>query len=375
MRKIYKPPYKISIDKMSEFKDPAVEQVLGQFLSERFADFRKEAIESDVEIPDSIPANIADKVRIDTDEGILQFSPTQEDLDGWSDLTDDHNIVHRADSPEFAGGFRGPVLHGNYIAALAESLVRQYFDAHHKEKVNDYFDGKILSLIRRFFVRRGVIGTLNYRFKEAFRPDQQLVLKVTDFSFKNAQDEDKDCMFSMDCELKHPESDVKGSISIEYLLRLPESPKLYDVLEKEGLEVTCTDTVVVDKEELDTYREKINQLGKHIPVLFPLVRTNSKVLLKHFDAMKKRPDFGFDTGIYHKYNIKIYNGAQKLKEGDRLIAHYVPTSKLRRGIQIAKIYVTDEENKVLYEFKTPISLLKEDKPEPSVVEFKEAELN
>jgi len=361
---------------MSEFKYPTVDKVLGPYLSERFANFTEEDQAVEVEVPDTLPANIADKVRIDTDEGILQFTPTQEDLDVWSDLTDDHNIVHKVDSPEFAGGFKGPVLHGNYIAALAESLVLQYFEAHHREKVKDYFDGGILGSIKRFFTRRGVIGTLRYDFKEAFRPGQQLTMKVKDFQFKNAEDEDKDCMFSMECELLHPDSERKGKIGIEYLLRLPESPNLYDVLETEGLEVTCTDHVIMEQEELDTYCKIVNQLGKQIPFLFPVVRTNSKVLIKQFNELKQRQDFDFDTGIYHKYTINIYSGARKLKAGDRLVAHYVPISRMRRGIQKMRIYVTNEENKVLYEFNTKISLLNEvNNDEPSMIQIKDAEMN
>ncbi|MBW3018120.1 MaoC family dehydratase [Candidatus Woesearchaeota archaeon] len=359
--------------------NPEIQQVLGPVLSKKFADFAKEPL-GEIDVPDELPADIADKVRIDAEKGVLQFAPTQEDLDAWSALTDDHNVVHKTNSPEFTGGLKGPILHGNYIAALAETLARQYFEQHHKSKVKDYFDGSILGSIRRFFVRRGIIGFLDYKFSQAFRPGQQLELRVTDFTFDKANEEtgNKDCMFKMACELTHLGSDAKGSINIDYLLRLPESPNLYDVLEKDKLEVTCTDTVVLTQEEADKYRQMVNLPGKDMPALFPVMRTNSKVLIKQFNELMQRRDFEFDTGFYHRYSIWIYDGARRLKLGDRLVAHYVPEGKLNpRGRQKVRIYVTDEENKVLYEFKAPIHLVKavSSSESKTVLPVVDAELN
>ncbi|MBD3259389.1 hypothetical protein GF371_02035 [Candidatus Woesearchaeota archaeon] len=305
--------------------------------------------------------SIEDRIVIDAERGILHYTPTQADIDEFSELTDDHNEPHKENSRFFDGN---SILHGNYIAALAESLARPYFLQHQRKTIQEYFEGSLLGKLAHFFVRRRVIGSLNYSFKEAFHPGQQLELRVKNFMFTKADEKERDCKFKMECELIHPESDKKGRIYIEYLVKLPESPDLTKRLQKDEQTVTHVDEIVLDEEDLDTYRKMLRQPGDYFPVLFPVVRTNSRILIKEFNKLKEKGEIKFDTGIYHKYNIQIYSGARKLKTGDKLKVHYVPDGRFRRNRQKVKVYVTNEDDKILYEFNAPIYFMDAPKRKP-----------
>jgi hypothetical protein len=357
----------IKYTKMSEFTN-RVQEILGPNIFSILAQSGAlETATAELDENELKPEDLSieDRILIDPEKGVLHYTPTQTDIDDFSKLTDDNNEPHREDTRFFNGR---PVLHGNYIAALAESLARPYFLQHQREAIKEYFEGSVLAKLAHFFVRRRVIGSLSYSFKEAFHPGQQLELRVSNFTFKKADEENEksDCKFEMECELIHPESDKKGQIKIEYLLKLPESPDLGKRLEQDGQKVTYNDEITLNEKDLDTYRRMLRQPEEYFPVLFPVVRTNSRILIKEFNQLKDQGKIDFDTGIYHRYGIQIYSDARKLKAGDKLKAHYVPDGALRRGRQKVKVYVTNEDDKILYEFKAPIYFMSAPKGESNL---------
>lgn len=346
--------------------------VLGPRVAHAFLDFHeRNGSSAAMEDPSasSLPVNgdISDRIVLDPEKGVLLYRATLNDILTFSDITGDHNSVHKEGNPFFGEA----LVQGNLIASLAESLVAAYFDRNHFSHVDRYFNenhswipNPFRKLFSHFAVRNKYIGKLSYTFRDEFYPGDELELRVDRFEFRKKAD--RDCKFSVTCHLSHPrkresalakrERYKPGIIKIEYDLVLQPGQKLADTVKGEPL---CTDQIELGSDEFESY---INMLRcrQKLPVMFPVVYTNSRILLKRLSEMKEQGSASFGTGIYQSYKVKLFKGARKLKLGDSLRSFYFSNELAAdANLQAVTLYVTDKDQNILYQFNAPILLLQE----------------
>ncbi|MBW3014316.1 hypothetical protein KY335_03675 [Candidatus Woesearchaeota archaeon] len=357
---------------------PNIEQyapVLGPRVAPAFLDFHQREADTlplEDEVPEFLPTfifpeHLRERYVLDLEQGTFRCRASLEDILKFSDITGDHNIVHTDPNPYT----NRAIVQGNLIASLAEHLITGYFDRHHFEKVNTYFDEHhawIPKPLRRLFswfaIRNKYMSYLKYKFKDKFFADEELEFQIDADSFKFEKNTDENCQFTVRCDLVHVKNRemalAKGmryspsTITVKYDLVLPKSPSLQEVAPGEPL---CTDEVTLSEEDYRVFQRMIGSSADNLPVMYPVVSTNSRILLKRQTELEAAGEKHFGTGIYSFYIVNLFRGARKVNIGDTLKSFYFPGSKDTDRMQDVILYVTNADEKVLYKFKAPILLL------------------